>query len=625
MDHRQSKSSSRSTNEADDKNTKHRKIDDCVTMTQKEKRLLQRRLKYRQAATNRLLANINHVNPIKSIFQIQDDFTVGVSCSTSETVTERSTIPSLDVSDKGKDLLDPFHVFEKGSTSGTANESRTPTFGTIITNGRIENKKSMTNLNRLRSEYVPLKKVPHCTFCYAKKFQYESPGFCCNNGTVKFTTHRMPVRLRNLYLGNDAESKHFQTYIRTYNNLFAFTSLGVSYDKDLAKRNRGIYTFRVQGQMYHLIDDLYPREKRPRNLQLYFYDNANEVGNRMACSDKINESIVKDLMDILKDNPYSIFLRSLTDIPNLQNFHITLKCDAGLDQRVYNLPTTTEIAAIWVDENDSRATHAPHVQIYTQSDKTHRVNYYFGCYDPLQYPLLFPHGQGGWHCGIKKFHGAKNFPRDHTLFEFEHLPNVKNFTSVDGYLDMEAQNLQKGKRKRDAVSVREYYCYKLQMRNDDEDEILHTGRLFQQYSVDEYIKLETQRLDFVTFNQDLFRMSMLQGLLDILRLGERDASNVGKQTFLPNSFVGGPRDMRQRYMDAIALVQSFGKPDLFITMTCNPSWMEIEEHLSSSDEAQNRPDLISRVFRAKIEESKTDILKRNIFGKVTAFMYTVEF
>nr|XP_016469496.1 PREDICTED: uncharacterized protein LOC107791864 [Nicotiana tabacum] len=190
---------------------------------------------------------------------------------------------------------------------------------------------------------------------------------------------------------------------------------------------------------------------------------------------------------------------------------------------------------------------------------------------------------------------------------------------------METQNLEQGKRKRDVVSVREYYCYKLQMRNDDEDEILHTRRLFQQYSVDEYIKLETQRLDFGSFNQDLFRMSVLQGLLYVLRLGERDASNVGKQTFLPNSFIGGPRDMRQHYMDVIALVQHFGKPDLFITMTCNSSWMEIKEHLSSSDEAQNRPDLISRAFRAKIEELKTDILKRNIFGKVAAFMYTVEF
>lgn len=102
---------------------------------------------------------------------------------------------------------------------------------------------------------------------------------------------------------------------------------------------------------------------------------------------------------------------------------------------------------------------------------------------------------------------------------------------------MEDQVLQKEKRKQDTVSVREYYCYKFQMRNDDEDELLHTDRLFQQYSVDEYIKLETQRLDFVSFNQDLFRMDVLQGLIDVLRLGERDASNIGKQMFLPDSFI----------------------------------------------------------------------------------------
>lgn len=215
------------------------------------------------------------------------------------------------------------------------------------------------------------------------------------------------------------------------------------------------------------------------------------------------------------------------------------------------------------------------------SDKIQRVNCYFGFYDPLQYPLLLPHGQGGWHCGIKKFYNGKNVSTNPTLSELEQLPNIKFFAFVDGYLDMEDETLQKEKRKRDAVSVREYYCYKLQMRNDDEDDILHTGRLLQQYSIDEYIKSETQRLDFVLYNPDLFRMSIYQGLLDILRLGERNSSNVGKQTFLPNSFIGGPRDMRQRYMDAIALVQHFGKPDLFITITCNPSWPEIKEHLSS--------------------------------------------
>lgn len=58
--------------------------------------------------------------------------------------------------------------------------------------------------------------------------------------------------------------------------------------------------------------------------------------------------------------------------------------------------------------------------------------------------------------------------------------------------------------------------------------------------------------------------------------------------------------MRQRYIDAIALVQQFRNTDLFITITCNPFWSEIK-NISSNDKVQNRPDLISRVFRAKVE------------------------
>ena len=79
-------------------------------------------------------------------------------------------------------------------------------------------------------------------------------------------------------------------------------------------------------------------------------------------------------------------------------------------------------------------------------------------------------------------------------------------------------------------------------------------------------------------------------MLDALRRGEKDASQVGKHKFLPLSFTGGPRDMRRRYMDAIALVQRFGRPDIFLTITCKPSCPKIKENLLASDEAQNRPD-----------------------------------
>lgn len=30
------------------------------------------------------------------------------------------------------------------------------------------------------------------------------------------------------------------------------------------------------------------------------------------------------------------------------------------------------------------------------------MHYYFGCYDPLQYPLLFPNGESGWHQGTER-------------------------------------------------------------------------------------------------------------------------------------------------------------------------------------------------------------------------------
>ena len=39
------------------------------------------------------------------------------------------------------------------------------------------------------------------------------------------------------------------------------------------------------------------------------------------------------------------------------------------------------------------------------------------------------------------------------------------------------------------------------------------------------------------------------------------------------------RNMLQLYQDAMAIVRKYGEPDLFITMTCNLKWREIEENL----------------------------------------------
>ncbi|XP_073144594.1 uncharacterized protein [Henckelia pumila] len=83
--------------------------------------------------------------------------------------------------------------------------------------------------------------------------------------------------------------------------------------------------------------------------------------------------------------------------------------------------------------------------------------------------------------------------------------------------------------------------------------------------------------------------------------------------------------MRRRYLDAMALVRKFGKPDLFITMTCNPEWKEIKDNLKGNQRAQDRPDLTSRVFRAKVQNLKKEITQKSLFGEVCAYVYVVEF
>ena len=89
-----------------------------------------------------------------------------------------------------------------------------------------------------------------------------------------------------------------------------------------------------------------------------------------------------------------------------------------------------------------------------------------------------------------------------------------------------------------------------------------------------------------------------------MQAGEGRGDAIGKQVVPSTSFIGGPRDMRRRHMDAMALVWKFGKRDIFLTMKCNPNWDEIKNELYPGQTSQDHPDLVVRVFRAKLEELK---------------------
>uniref|UniRef100_A0A2C9KZL5 Helitron helicase-like domain-containing protein n=1 Tax=Biomphalaria glabrata TaxID=6526 RepID=A0A2C9KZL5_BIOGL len=75
----------------------------------------------------------------------------------------------------------------------------------------------------------------------------------------------------------------------------------------------------------------------------------------------------------------------------------------------------------------------------------------------------------------------------------------------------------------------------------------------------------------------------------------------------------------------MAIVRICGKPDLLLTFTCNPAWPEISNAIPHHERPEHRPDVVARVFRIKLREFLTDILERNIFGNVVAYIFVIEF
>lgn len=121
-------------------------------------------------------------------------------------------------------------------------------------------------------------------YIYTGYYDDGDPQYKCGhcNGKVQLPKVRNPpTLLNNLLHGNNEKGKHFRDHIRSYNNMFAFTSLGGEIDYSLNTGNSPP-VFRLNGQNYHLIGSLLPNQNsKPQFAQLYIYDTQNEIANRM--------------------------------------------------------------------------------------------------------------------------------------------------------------------------------------------------------------------------------------------------------------------------------------------------------------------------------------------------------
>ena len=258
------------------------------------------------------------------------------------------------------------------------------------------------------SETHKLEPVANCEHCNAKKFQFEPPGFCCRSGKIHLPTPDTPPELMRLWSSSDADARHFRSNIRFFNGHFSFTSLYCHLDRMTTNmRNGGVYTFRAHGQMYHNVRSFGKEEgTEPKHLELYFYDDDPSLEHRYRrCREEClikDKEVIERLVGILQGNPYSEHLRSMGHVEDVEDYHVALNLDQQLDQRTYNVPLTSEVAAVWIEGSELLGQFKHSVLLQGKDRSVHGIRSYHACYDALSYPLFFPRGELGWHSCIPK-------------------------------------------------------------------------------------------------------------------------------------------------------------------------------------------------------------------------------
>lgn len=172
-----------------------------------------------------------------------------------------------------------------------------------------------------------------------------------------------------------------------------------------------------------------------------------------------------------------------------------------------------------------------------------------------------------------------------------------------------------------------FYAHRLMIRRNTDNHIIRCRELFHQFVVDMYAKIESERLLFNRLNQRKLRTENYIHLRDAI-INPNDINpnlnDIGQAVILPATFTGSPRHMQEYTQDAMSYVRAYGRPDLFITFTCNPMWPEINSALLPGQKPIHRHDIIARVFKQKLKSFMDFITKSHVFGETRCWMYSVE-
>ena len=314
-----------------------------------------------------------------------------------------------------------------------------------------------------------------CSKCLAFRFKKEKTTICCYNGKIANEHINHPIvhpMLNELYIGTTPKSREFLKFIRKYNQSFAFTSMRSKFQCGQVE-GRGVYTFRVNGELCHLIGNLQPNvDQDAKFAQIYFLDDDLQTNRRIEIFDDLDRDIINSIQEVLESINVLVrgFKSSRDVLQRGQNMGLRISGEvpSGEHPGRYNRRVVPEVAAIVLDEQYMN--FGRDIILHQHGGHLLRIKEIHPAYDALSYPLLFPAGQCGW------------------------SPTFKADTGV---------------------TLKSYVQYLLQKR--PESNVLHkAGRLFQQYVVDQYLRVEHENLLFIRQHQAELRAECYQGIVDAL-------------------------------------------------------------------------------------------------------------
>lgn len=193
--------------------------------------------------------------------------------------------------------------------------------------------------------------------------------------------------------------------------------------------------------------------------------------------------------------------------------------------------------------------------------------------EPLCYPILFPYGSGGWgkECPIDfgKYLCCRMLMPDFV----EPVHQLSNAIPI--YLWNNSHTRQ--------IPVNRFQCM---------------SRLSQYYLTDMVSRNIDSRLRWQATHQHVILGP--QGSLRNSAIQQGESVQNQTPTFLSQSLHGSRRHLKSLASNALNIVSEYGKPSLFITLTCNPYWPEIQEMLLPNQSAFDRPDIVCQVFKERL-------------------------